>query len=860
MRIALIITVFLLFLGPVAGQEVTPIQGMILGIVTDLSGDPLPGANVVLKGAILSDPRGMTTDLDGRYRFENLPDGTYQVAVSYIGYKTSIGEEISVAEGQAIELNVVLRSGAIFQGQMVVSASRRREKALDAPASVSIVEAAEIRNQPNLTVAEHLKNVPAVDMAQTGLAQANAVVRGFNNVFSGALLTLVDNRIARVPSLRVNAHNFIPLTQDDIERIEVVLGPGSALYGPNSANGVMHIITRSPFGSEGTSIGILGGERSLRNVSFRHAGSSEGKFGFKLSGQYYSGTDWKYVDPEEVRLRGTNPRDYDLERMTGELRLDIRPQEDLSAIFSAGFTRANNLEMTGLGAAQGIDWGYLYLQSRLRYKDWFAQVFYNRSDAGETRLLTTNDAIVDKSTLTVFQLQHALELTKRQRFTYGADVLRTRPDTESTINGTNEDKDDINEYGFYIQSETALSDHLDIVLAARVDDHNHIVDMVFSPRAAIVIKPNALNTLRFTYNRAFGTPSSNSLFLDIRRAQDPFKIGTGFQPALGYSPNIDIRVQGGMKGFTFNRDGDGLPTYRSPFSAVAGLAADQQIPLHDPQFTNVTWGIARGAVLNNFVPSLTQLATGLITQQMMAAGMPADQAQVAAAEQAGVLATAFVGIVPQVLPGLRNTLGSLNTKTFSFDPVSSLENSVTDIAKIKPTITETFEIGYKAVIQEKFLFAADAYWTRTTDFVGPLRVETPNVFLEADALSSSLSTAFAQALQNPAVAQLAGALSILDSPTQGGNANGSSVDELTRLFVAGTDNNGAAFIPFGTVTPEEITDPHAVMLAYRNFGKVNVSGLDLSFVFYPNPTWTFTGGYSHINKNLFKNLDSIGDI
>ena len=119
MRIALIITVFLLFLGPVAGQEVAPTQGTILGIVTDLSGDPLPGANVVLKGAILSDPRGMTTDLDGRYRFENLPDGTYQVAVSYIGYKTSIGEEISVAEGQAIELNVVLRSGAIFQGQMV---------------------------------------------------------------------------------------------------------------------------------------------------------------------------------------------------------------------------------------------------------------------------------------------------------------------------------------------------------------------------------------------------------------------------------------------------------------------------------------------------------------------------------------------------------------------------------------------------------------------------------------------------------------------------------------------------------------------------------------------------------------------
>lgn len=59
------------------------------------------------------------------------------------------------------------------------------------------------------------------------------MVRGFNNIFSGGLLTLTDNRIARVPSLRLNAYNFIPVTNDDIERIEVVLGPGSAVYGPS---------------------------------------------------------------------------------------------------------------------------------------------------------------------------------------------------------------------------------------------------------------------------------------------------------------------------------------------------------------------------------------------------------------------------------------------------------------------------------------------------------------------------------------------------------------------------------------------------------------------------------------------------
>ena len=156
--------------------------------------------------------------------------------------------------------------------QVSVTASRRREKVLEAPASVAVVSASRIKDRVASTVAEHLKSVRAVDVAQTGLGASHAVVRGFNNVFSGSLLTLVDNRIARIPSLRVNAYSLIPTSNEDIEQIEIVSGPGSALYGPNSANGVMHILTRSPFASQGTTVSIGGGERSVLLGSLRHAG------------------------------------------------------------------------------------------------------------------------------------------------------------------------------------------------------------------------------------------------------------------------------------------------------------------------------------------------------------------------------------------------------------------------------------------------------------------------------------------------------------------------------------------------------------------------------------------------------------
>ena len=65
-------------------------------------------------------------------------------------------------------------------------------------------------------------------------------------MFTGALMSLVDNRIARIPSLRANVYSSLPTADEDIERIEVALGPGSALYGPNSANGVMHILEFFP--------------------------------------------------------------------------------------------------------------------------------------------------------------------------------------------------------------------------------------------------------------------------------------------------------------------------------------------------------------------------------------------------------------------------------------------------------------------------------------------------------------------------------------------------------------------------------------------------------------------------------------
>ena len=259
-RLAAVAAILLLTLMPAALQAQ---QGTVTGTVTDAeSGLGLQDAAIEVLGAGDAQAGGVFSDASGNFSI-SVPAGTYSVIISLLGYETVRIDGVSVDGAATTTIPVQLSSTAFILNPIVVSASRRAEKALEAPARVEIVGQEAIQERAATTAVEHVKGVPGVDIAQSGLAQSNVVARGFNNIFSGALLVLTDNRYGRVPSLRVNAWNFIPLNNLDLERMEVVLGPGAALYGPNSASGVLHMITQSPIDAPGQ-LAFLGRRRTLR--------------------------------------------------------------------------------------------------------------------------------------------------------------------------------------------------------------------------------------------------------------------------------------------------------------------------------------------------------------------------------------------------------------------------------------------------------------------------------------------------------------------------------------------------------------------------------------------------------------------
>ena len=819
--------------------------------VTDAqSGEKLDGISITVIPQT-GDSREGTSDAMGASQFADLPAGIYSISASSLSYADKAVSNVELQGDEAQSVEIALFSRVIQLDQVSVTTSRRQEKVLEAPAAISVLDDTQIDSRVAVTTTEHFKSLPAVDVFNTGIAQSNVTVRGFSNVFSGSLLSLVDNRIASVPSLRVNAYNFIPTPQNDIERVEVVSGPGSALYGPNSANGVAHIITKSPFGSEGTRVSLGAGERGVLMGSYRHAGSFNNKIGYKLTGRYLQGEDWNSTDPVEEQLRQQRidagvpeedikigARDFDIQQLAGEARVDYRVNEDLTTIFNAGYTQATGIELTGIGAGQADSWTYSYAQARALYKDLFAQAFWNTNDAGDTFLLRDGASIVDKSSLFVAQLQHGLSLGARERLTYGVDMLLTRPDTEGTITGVNEDDDSINEIGLYLQSETELTDQLRFVAAARLDNHSLLENPVFSPRAALVFKPAPDHNVRATYNRAYSTPTTNNLFLDIRAAEDGFGLGAAFKGVLPFSPAIDIRAQGvGLEGFHFSRSADGRPQFRSPFAPLARRTPNDYIDLDDPVFTNVMWTVARGAAMKEFLATATQALT--------AQGMPAAQIQ--------ALSQAFEAIVPRQVADVKNVMRSLDLETLQFTQV----DDAFDVDPMKPTITQTYELGYKGTLFNKLLIGVDAYHTKIRDFVGPVTPETPNVFLDPATLGAFLGRQFGAALDDPQNAILNGALvAMLDrNPAFGGNSNGSAADELATLFA-----KGGAGIPFGTVTPEEANDPVAVTATYRNFGDISLNGADFKFAYFLNENWNIGGNYSYVSKNLFENVDNLRDI
>ncbi len=261
-------------------------QGSLTGrIISEGSRESIPSANVYFRGAHI----GASTNAEGYYHIDRIPQGTYSIIVSAIGYST-IYDEIVINEGENKSKTFILRETVYHLNQVTVTATRERSLISEVPATVDIISARDLRVNNVQNISEALQRIPGVTIRNYGgFGDMKTVsIRGSS---SGQVLILLDGqRLNNAQSGEVDL-STIPL--EGVERIEVVRGSASAIYGADAVGGVINIITKSgdvtdrhtlnaggslltgSFGSFGASLnGGYTGEKIFSLVSYKHLACS----------------------------------------------------------------------------------------------------------------------------------------------------------------------------------------------------------------------------------------------------------------------------------------------------------------------------------------------------------------------------------------------------------------------------------------------------------------------------------------------------------------------------------------------------------------------------------------------------------
>lgn len=273
----------LLFCQALAGQAQD--LSAVAGMVQSEKGEPMPGATIFIRGTFI----GTSTDRDGKFNLRaDFSEGPVVLSVSFVGYES---RDVTLSQPDNA-VKVQLKINPTLTNEVIASASRVEEGILQAPVTVEKVTSQQVLRLPPPDVQVGLNQFKGIDVNSTSMLMNALSTRGFNSAKSERLIQLTDYFDTQSPSLNVNAGNLTGLPELDIESIEIIHGPASALYGANAFNGVLLQNSKDAFINEGLTLRVRGGERSFFDGQLRYAQKIGEKFAFKITGAYLTANDW----------------------------------------------------------------------------------------------------------------------------------------------------------------------------------------------------------------------------------------------------------------------------------------------------------------------------------------------------------------------------------------------------------------------------------------------------------------------------------------------------------------------------------------------------------------------------------------
>ena len=858
-------------------------QTTISGSVVDSeSGEAIPGANVIVIGS----RTGAATDFDGNFILTSSTELPFNIEVSSVGFNSNIIEVTSADQ----EISVTLQAGQSLD-EIIISASRRPQKILESPQSVSIITAKDLENTSNVTdPIRSLVNIPGVQLQQQSANVINIEMRAGSGVFGTSTFPMLDYRNLFNPTSSSFLSYQSGLSNIDIARVEVVRGANSALYGPGVSSGIVHFLTKNPIDYTGTTVELIAGELATTGAALRHAWANDKKtFGYKINARYLKGDDFNFdsSDPrdqaniasfaDEIRrpvitngvADATQQGDLLLSyndlypdgkglktnyrNSTVNAHLEYRPTDKTNMFLSGGYNNGDGFfaNSQGYGRTDGNEyWG----QFRLQTGGLFAQIYYVDNDGGNdenpTFLYGTGLNQIAKRNLLESQIQYNFQIPSflNSDFTIGWDNRINKQDSENTIWGRNELNDDYNISGIYLQGTLELGKKLDLTFAGRYDSYGFLEDTSFAPRVALVYKPSQKHTFRASYNQAAFIPSALEMFID-------FPVNS---PAPGA---FDVWLTGQASAQTFS---------------------DKSIDMTIPGWPNLPEGSTQ-------IPNAYFYGT--------LANLGAIPATLAGAS-AGILAQspAAAPFLP-IFNNFFNTYQGPSGATGSLIPfdlftgVPMLNYDDTGAGEIGTL--NSFEIGYQGIWGDKWAVSYDFYTYSRTGFTRFTQLAPSYVFAGSEAMPGDLASAIvADMVADPTIN--ASVLAAITQQYAGNGLPATGLDAATAAAVgipaallfpdgslpsaaavaAGTvaqiaggygqgfaaagqqinDNPqvGAAYPIIGAVEADGAPNDGMVHASsgYRRFGDATRShyGMDLSLEYFINDKWTWYGNSSWLSQ------------
>lgn len=651
-------------------------QSTIEGTVTDENNTPLLGVNVIIKDT----KEGVSTDFDGNFTLTTDKVFPFTVQFSFLGHLT---KELEVSDTS--KLIVTLQQDAQLMDEVVVSTSRKSERIIDAPASVSVISFKSLENKPIENGAKALANLVGVDVAEDNIGQYSVTLRGNRFPFGNTTLVMVDNRNIKIPGFDYSDFSRIPLLTDDFERIEVTRGPASALYGPGVSSGVIQYRSKSPIKYPGTTVTVGGGLQSTFQIGAKHAQKINDHFGFKISAKYFRANAWEYDqnDPQDavhLALNNTEIRNP----VTGNTVLTLDPNDPLDNLVE-NYGIAGNIEYQNKGHLLNVNLGYasgrapfyldrgdgywnfpsIYSQVRYSKGGFFIQYDNNfiNSKEGDSYSYKSGDVFISKNAAHEIQSQYNFNLfNDKLNVSVGGEYRIETTDSERTIYGRFEDEDDFDIVGGYLYADYAIiKDKLNFKATGRIDNFIAMETTEFSPQLAMVFKPIPGHSFRGSWAKTATPPPAVDIFGDVTVS----------------SPSADQPF------FINYLGGNAVYNYDS-------ATTDTFIPTGDPANPFVTFD-GTGFPL--------QTAYAIALQELGASGqVPAD----------------LIAFLQTKLPNISGTSAPVLINPLTQQPFAANTNPLAaKTQRVLPIITENYELGYKGYVGDKLAFEVSSYWGRS---------------------------------------------------------------------------------------------------------------------------------------------------